>query len=138
MKPCLFSVSYAGFWGQSVLSLPDFIRHAGRLGFPAVMIAGKRPHLSPLDATPELLQPVQEALAEAHVRCEALAAQCRRPRDQLALGWRQERGIAGTMGPDRGCSRVRHGRPRFALQKQRWKKSINAWLYSAGASMLAR
>ena len=74
MKPCLFSVSYAGFWGQSVLSLPDFIRHAGRLGFPAVMIAGKRPHLSPLDATPELLQPVQEALAEAHVRCEALAA----------------------------------------------------------------
>jgi len=74
MKPCLFSVSYAGFWGQSILSLTEFIRHAGKLGFPAVMIAGKRPHLSPLDATPELLAPVQEALAGAGVRCEVLAA----------------------------------------------------------------
>jgi sugar phosphate isomerase/epimerase len=74
MKPCLFSVSYAGFWGQSVLGLTDFIRHAGRLGFPAVMIAGKRPHLSPLDATPEFLQPVQQALAESRVRCEVIAA----------------------------------------------------------------
>ena len=53
MTPCLFSVSYAGFWGQASLNLHDFIRHAGGLGFPSVMIAGKRPHLSPLDMTPE-------------------------------------------------------------------------------------
>ncbi len=74
MTPTLFSISYAGFWGQATLSLTDFIRHAGRLGFPAVMIAGKRPHLSPLDATPEFLAPIQAALAEARVRCEVLAA----------------------------------------------------------------
>lgn len=35
MTPCLFSISYAGFWGQSVLGLSDFIRHAGKLGFDA-------------------------------------------------------------------------------------------------------
>jgi sugar phosphate isomerase/epimerase len=74
MTPALFSISYAGFWGQSVLGLPDFIRHAGALGYSAVMIAGKRPHLSPLDASAESLRPVQDALAEAGVRCEAVAA----------------------------------------------------------------
>ena len=70
MKLSLFSVSYAGFWGQSTLSLVDFIKQAGRLGFPSVMIAGKRPHLSPLDATPELLKPVQAALTVSRVRCD--------------------------------------------------------------------
>ena len=47
-----FSVSYAGFWGQAALPLAEFIARAGRLGFASVMIAGKRPHLSPLDAQP--------------------------------------------------------------------------------------
>jgi sugar phosphate isomerase/epimerase len=73
MTPCLFSISYAGFWGQSVLSLTDFIAHASRLGYSAVMIAGKRPHLSPLDAE-ELAPKVQAALEAAQVRCEALGA----------------------------------------------------------------
>jgi sugar phosphate isomerase/epimerase len=74
MTPALFSISYAGFWGQSVLSLADFIAHAGKLGFPSVMIAGKRPHLSPLDATPELLEPLRQALTAAGVRCDVLGA----------------------------------------------------------------
>lgn len=74
ITPALFSISYAGFWGQSVLSLTDFIHHAGELGFPSVMIAGKRPHLSPLDASPELVEPVKQALAAAKVRCDILAA----------------------------------------------------------------
>ena len=74
MTPCLFSISYAGLWGQSVLSLTDFITHAGKLGFPSVMIAGKRPHLSPLDATPEFVKPIRDALAAAKVRCDVLAA----------------------------------------------------------------
>lgn len=74
MKPSLFSISYAGFWGQATLTLTDFIANAGKLGFPAVMIAGKRPHLSPLDATPEFIQPIQDALNNASVRCEVLAA----------------------------------------------------------------
>jgi len=73
MKPCLFSVSYAGFWGQAALSLPEFIARAGRLGFPSVMLAGKRPHLSPLDATPAMLQTVKGALKDAGVDCDVIA-----------------------------------------------------------------
>lgn len=74
MTPCLFSVSYAGYWGQATLGLADFVPHARSLGFPAVMIAGKRPHLSPLDATPERVAALRANLAEAGVRCEVLAA----------------------------------------------------------------
>ena len=50
MKLSLFSVSYAGYWGQDKLELPAFIGKAASLGYDAVMIAGKRPHLSPLDS----------------------------------------------------------------------------------------
>ena len=74
MQSCLFSISYAGFWGQASLSLPEFITHAGKLGYASVMIAGKRPHLSPLDATPEKLAPVKAALQNSGVRCEVLGA----------------------------------------------------------------
>ena len=74
MKPGLFSVSYAGFWGQAALSLPEFIARAGTLGFEAVMIAGKRPHLSPLDVTPAVIAGLQEALRGAGVRCDVVAA----------------------------------------------------------------
>ena len=74
MTPSLFSISYAGFWGQATLDLTDFIRHAGKLGYPTVMIAGKRPHLSPLDASPERLRSVKEALESSGVNCAVLAA----------------------------------------------------------------
>ena len=74
MTPCLFSVSYAGFWGQASLNLHDFIRHAGKLGFSSVMIAGKRPHLSPLDVTPESMAALRQTLTDANVRCDVLAA----------------------------------------------------------------
>ena len=74
MTPSLFSISYAGFWGQSSLSLIDFIKRSGDLGYSSVVIAGKRPHLSPLDATPEFVKPLQDALAEANVTCDALMA----------------------------------------------------------------
>lgn len=74
MTPSLFSISYAGFWGQSVLGLTDFIKHAGALGFASVMIAGKRPHLSPLDATSDFVNRIQDALAAAQVRCDVLGA----------------------------------------------------------------
>ena len=74
MTPCLFSISYAGLWGQETLSLIEFIRHAGQLGYPAVMIAGKRPHLSPLDTTAEVVEAIRETLAAAQVRCDVIAA----------------------------------------------------------------
>jgi len=73
LKPCLFSVSYAGFWGQASLPLTEFIARAGKLGYSSVMIAGKRPHLSPLDAAPELLAEVQAALRQAKVACDVIA-----------------------------------------------------------------
>jgi len=69
----LFSISYAGLWGQAVLKLADFIPHAAKLGFESVMIAGKRPHLSPLDAT-EQMEPLKAALTAANVRCDVLGA----------------------------------------------------------------
>jgi sugar phosphate isomerase/epimerase len=47
--PVLFSVSYAGLWGQHALDLPGFLVKAKELGFPAVELMAKRPHLSPLD-----------------------------------------------------------------------------------------
>jgi sugar phosphate isomerase/epimerase len=74
MTPCLFSVSYAGFWGQATLGLDEFVPHAQSLGFPAIMIAGKRPHLSPLDAPPERIAALRAALTQAGVRCEVIAA----------------------------------------------------------------
>jgi sugar phosphate isomerase/epimerase len=74
MTPCLFSISYAGLWGQSALGLTEFIAHAGKLGYAAVMIAGKRPHLSPLDATPDHIEAVRKALVAAGVKCAVLGA----------------------------------------------------------------
>ena len=34
MKPVLFSVSYAGLWGQDALDVEGFIRKAAELGYP--------------------------------------------------------------------------------------------------------
>src|SRR5690348_13171278 len=74
MKLGLFSVSYAGLWGQDRLELADFIAKAGALGYSCVMIAGKRPHLSPLDTTPERVAAVGESLRRASVECAVIAA----------------------------------------------------------------
>jgi sugar phosphate isomerase/epimerase len=45
----LHSVSYSGSWGQTALSLEQFIDRAADLGFNGVMLMAKRPHLSVLD-----------------------------------------------------------------------------------------
>ncbi len=74
MKHCLFSVSYAGLWGQHQLDLCSFIAKAAKLGFDGVMLAGKRPHLSPLDVREESLEAVQSALRENNISCEVIAA----------------------------------------------------------------
>ena len=49
MTPILFSVSYAGAWGQHRLELIPFLEKAATLGYPGVMLGGKRPHLSTVD-----------------------------------------------------------------------------------------
>ncbi|MDP6553745.1 MAG: sugar phosphate isomerase/epimerase family protein [Pirellulaceae bacterium] len=73
MKLGLFSVSYAGYWGQHKLDLPAFIAKAGSLGYDAVMIAGKRPHLSPLDADSDYIALVKATLAKHTVQCGVIA-----------------------------------------------------------------
>jgi sugar phosphate isomerase/epimerase len=72
MKLSLFSVSYAGFWGQDRLDLEEFLRHAAKLGYSAVMLMGKRHHLSPLDAGPERIARVCEVLKQAGLECVAI------------------------------------------------------------------
>ncbi len=73
MELSLFSVSYAGLWGQQRLDLPAFIARAAELGYRSVMLMGKRPHLSPLDADERMLQTVRECLAQHGVACRAIA-----------------------------------------------------------------
>jgi sugar phosphate isomerase/epimerase len=72
MKLSLFSVSYAGFWGQDSLNLTDFISKSAQLGYNSVMIAGKRPHLSPLDTDDEKIATVKAALSENHIDCSVI------------------------------------------------------------------
>ncbi|REK19213.1 MAG: sugar phosphate isomerase/epimerase [Planctomycetota bacterium] len=69
----LFSISYAGLWGQAQLGVVDFVAKAAELGYPAVMLAGKRPHLAPLDTDEALLESVREAMSRHRVRCSAVA-----------------------------------------------------------------
>ena len=73
MKLSLFSISYAGFWGQHRLALPEFIAKAAQLGYDGVMLAGKRPHVSPLDATQDYLASIQSALKENDIACSVIA-----------------------------------------------------------------
>ena len=73
MKKSLFSVSYAGFWGQHRLDIPEFIATAAQQGYDSVMLAGKRPHLSPLDADRDYLKSVKTALDKHNIECGVIA-----------------------------------------------------------------
>lgn len=74
MIPTLFSVSYAGLWGQYRLDLVSFIRKAATLGYRAVELMGKRPHLSVLDANDAQLAEIRQAATEAGVEIATIAA----------------------------------------------------------------
>ncbi|MFB3785175.1 MAG: sugar phosphate isomerase/epimerase family protein [bacterium] len=73
MLPVLFSVSYAGLWGQHRLDLEAFIRKAAALGYPAVELMGKRPHLSILDADDAWLGQIRETAARNQIAIATLA-----------------------------------------------------------------
>src|SRR4051812_41440648 len=74
MTPALFSVSYAGYWGQHRLNVVEFLEKAAALGYPAVELGGKRPHLSPLDyADEESLAEVRAAARRAGVEIGTIA-----------------------------------------------------------------
>jgi len=72
MKLSLFSVSYAGFWGQHKLDLSSFIANAAQLGYDTVMLAGKRPHLSPLDADSDCIASVKATLVQNNIACSVI------------------------------------------------------------------
>lgn len=74
MQLGLFSISYGGLWGQATLDLRTFIRRAAELGFDAVMLAGKRPHLSPLDTDARAVTALVDDLQTTGMRCAVVAA----------------------------------------------------------------
>ncbi|MEO2021533.1 MAG: hypothetical protein ABGX05_06880, partial [Pirellulaceae bacterium] len=74
MQLSLFSISYAGFWGQDVLPLPGFLAKAASLGYETVMLAGKRPHLSPLDMNEDVILELRKELETHSISCSVIAA----------------------------------------------------------------
>jgi len=68
----LFSVSYAGFWGQHALDLNEFVAKAAELGYESVMVAGKRPHLSPLDTGTDRIASFRAALDKHGIKCSVI------------------------------------------------------------------
>ncbi len=73
MIPTLFSVSYGGLWGQEQLDLPAFVRKASALGYSAVELAGKRPHLSVLDASDAKLAELRQTAESVGVEIATVA-----------------------------------------------------------------
>lgn len=72
--PVLHSVSYAGVWpGQARLSLEDFLDKAAELGFPAVMLMAKRPHLSVLDYDSDARKALRDRIESSGLRVHVLA-----------------------------------------------------------------
>jgi len=73
MIPTLFSVSYGGLWGQEKLDLTAFIRTAADLGYSAVELMGKRPHLSNLDTDEAALERLAETVEQCGVEVATIA-----------------------------------------------------------------
>jgi sugar phosphate isomerase/epimerase len=72
-KTALHSVSYAGLWGQARLSLDDFLARARALGFAAVMLMAKRPHLSVLDCDTAARKALRQRLDQLGLTVACLA-----------------------------------------------------------------
>ena len=73
MKTCMFTVSFAGFWGQAELTLEQSIDKIADLGFQGIEIMGKRPHLSPLDYSLDDCKRLREQLDRRGLDVAAVA-----------------------------------------------------------------
>ncbi len=73
MIPTLFSVSYAGLWGQNQLDLKSFIAKSAELGYSAVELMGKRPHLSIVDTDDRQVDEIRQAAVVAGIEIATIA-----------------------------------------------------------------
>ncbi len=73
MKTSLFTVSFAGFWGQHRLTLEEAIDKTAELGYEGIEMMGKRPHLSPLDYSLEDCKRLRGRLDERGLKLAAIA-----------------------------------------------------------------
>ncbi|MFH1070730.1 MAG: sugar phosphate isomerase/epimerase family protein [Candidatus Glassbacteria bacterium] len=74
VKPCLHSVSYAGFWrGQPSLTVDQFLVKARELGFESVMLVAKRPHVSPHDYDDAARRRLRQRIEELGLKLVCLA-----------------------------------------------------------------
>jgi len=113
MKTALFSVSYAGFWGQTRLELPAFIAHAKALGYQGVLLMGKLPHVSVLDFDEPRRHELREQLRRVGLEVACLAGytsftaglECPEvPLVELQVKYVQE---LARLSSDLGCNLVR-------------------------------
>lgn len=74
MTPMLFSVTYAGLWGQHRLDVASFIVKAASMGFSAVQLMGKSPHLSPWRVSEAELERIRAVASEHRVEITTIAA----------------------------------------------------------------
>ncbi len=73
MKTALFSVSYAGLWGQARLDLPMFIDRTKALGYDGVMLMGKRPHASIMDIDAERRRQLRNKVEQTQIEVACIA-----------------------------------------------------------------
>ena len=73
-KRGLFSVSYAGLWGQQSLPLEKVVQKAAALGFDGILVMGKKPHLSPLQTGDAELASLRKAMQDWGIQAIGVAA----------------------------------------------------------------
>jgi sugar phosphate isomerase/epimerase len=73
-KRGLFSVSYAGLWGQPALPLEKVAEKAAKLGFDGLLVMGKKPHLSPLQVGEAELVSIKKTLHRWGLQAIGVAA----------------------------------------------------------------
>lgn len=73
MRTALHTISYSGSWGQPTLPLEEIIHRAAVLGYDEIMLAGKRPHASLLDATAEVRGRIRDQLQREKVGLACIA-----------------------------------------------------------------
>jgi sugar phosphate isomerase/epimerase len=74
MIPILFTVSYAGFWGQERLSLKETLQKAKDIGYEGIELMAKRPHLSPVDLSDDDVGELKDTIDGLGLDVATLAA----------------------------------------------------------------